>query len=111
MKLSIIIDVGGKIFHISSEEIEDLINRHCICGFSVCELELCGYLKDEEGNICGIKGKADHGHGYGFNYGFREFELKTGETFSYDYSTTSIDDPSDWSNEDTRITLKLIAED
>lgn len=71
------------------------------------DINLTGFLNDGNGNIVGIKGMADLGHGYGFNNGWKEFSMTVGEEFSFNQEFTSIDGPSDWSKDSVNIVLTL----
>ncbi len=104
MKLRIIGKRGDIPFELSADEIDEYIKTHCYFN----DIQLMEYLLDKTGNMCGIKALADEGHGYGFNYGWKEFTLKVGETYSFSHSYTFIDGPTDWSEDDYRVTLQLI---
>lgn len=97
---------GVVSFEYSFEEIKEHIETHV--GFG--EVNLTGFIKDENGNAVGIKGMADLGHGYGFDNGQKEFRLMLGDEFAFDHDFTSVDGPSDWSNESVHIVLKLAEE-
>ena len=73
MKYKVIGTRGMVPFEISGEMIDDFIKRHCYAG----EIQWREYLLDESGNMCGLKGLADSGHGYGFNYGWEEFTINS----------------------------------
>ena len=62
MKYKVIGTRGVVPFEISGEMIDDFIKRHCYAD----EIQWREYLLDESGNMCGLKGLADSGHGYGF---------------------------------------------
>ena len=68
------------------------------------------FATDENGDVVGLKGLADHGHGYGFNNGMEEFSLKPGERYAFSYEYTSVEGPSDWEDDSTYIALKLVEE-
>ncbi len=100
----IIVKRGDIPFTISAGEIDRCIREHCCSG----EIRWTEYLYDEAGDVCGLRGSADLGRGYGFNYGWREFTIKMGETYSFTSSFTSIDGPSDWSEDSFEVTLKMV---
>ena len=97
---------GDILFEYSFEQIKDKINNPICFG----EVNLTGFINDENGNAVGIKGMADLGRGYGFNNGQKEFRLMLGDEFAFDHDFTSVDGPSDWSNESVHIVLKLAEE-
>lgn len=66
-----------------------------------------GYVRDDEGNVCGVRCTADLGHGYGFDHGQGTFVLREGESHSFVHSFTSIDGPSDWSEDSIEVTVRL----
>ena len=62
-------------------------------------------MLDEAGNVCGLKGRADLGHGYDFDNGCREFTIRMGETYSFTHEYTYVDGPSDWSDDSFEVTV------
>lgn len=104
MKYKVIGTRGMIPFEISGEMIDDFIKRHCYAG----EIQWREYLFDESGNMCGLKGLADSGHGYGFHNGWEEFTIRFGETCSFPHSYTSIDGPTDWSDDCFEVTFQLV---
>ena len=104
MKYKILGKRGDIPFEISADEIVHCIKEHLYSD----EIQFMEHLLDESGNPCGLRCFADLGHGYGFNNGWKEFTIKIGETYSFDHKYTSIDGPSDWSNDSFRVTLKLV---
>lgn len=108
MKYKVIGQSGDFPFEVSSEEIADYIEKHHYSG----KIRFVDYVFDETGHdVVGIKCLADLGHGYGFNYGWKEFFLKIGETYSFWHSYTSIDGSSDWSDDSFKVTLQLVEEE
>ena len=107
MNLKIVGMQGDIPFEITSDEIECLIENHSSANIFL-DVILEDYLLDEAGNIEGIKGRVDLGHGYGFNYGWKDFCIKIGETYSYSHSYTSIEGPSDWVNGEIKVTFQLL---
>lgn len=95
---------GNISFEISADDIKNYIKKHRCSG----EIQLTDYLLDESGNIEGIKGSADLGHGYGFNNGWKEFSIKVGETYSFTHEYTSVDGPSGWSTGSFKVALQLV---
>ena len=75
------------------------------------DIQLTGYLCDDVGNIIGIRFRGDEGHGYGFNNGWKEFALKSGDTYEFRHEYTAIDGPSDWSDGSYYVRIKLIEEE
>ena len=104
MKYKIIGISGNSPFEISKDTIDLCIKQHCSTG----NIQFTEYLLDESQNICGLKGRADLGHGYGFENGWKEFTIKFGETYSFMHEYTSIDAHSDWSDESFKVTLQLV---
>ena len=107
MNLKIVGMQGDIPFEITSDEIECLIENHSSANIFL-DVILEDYLFDEAGNIEGIKGRVDLGHGYGFNYGWKDFCINIGETYSYSHSYTSIEGSSDWVNGETKVTFQLL---
>ena len=103
-KYKIVGERGNIPFEISPDEINHFIETRCYTS----EIKLTEYLFDKLGNICGVKGLVDLGHGYGFNNGWKEFEIKLGETYSFIHEYTSIDGPSDWSKDSFKVTMQLV---
>lgn len=95
---------GDIVFEYSFEEIRECIETKR--GFG--EVDLIEFIDDCNGNIIGVKGRADLGHGYGFNNGWKEFSVMVGKNFSFDHEFTFIDGPSDWSNDSVKIVLALV---
>lgn len=91
-------------FEISADDIRNSIKNHCCFD----EIQLTDYLLGESGNIEGIKGLADLGHGYGFDNSREEFVIKVGETYSFTHEYTSVDGPSDWSTGSFEVFLQLV---
>lgn len=104
MKYKIIGTRGNIPFEISADRIDYCIKKHCYSG----EIQLTEYLYDESGNMCGLKGLADSGHGYGFDSGWKEFIIKIDETYSFIHHYTSVDGPSDWSEGSFEVNLRLV---
>lgn len=108
MKYKVVGKRGDIPFTVSSEEIAEAMENHCDSG----EVRFLEYMYDETGRqVIGIKGLADLGHGYGFNNGWKEFSLKTGETYSFTHNFTSIDGSSDWHDDSFTVTLQLVEAD
>lgn len=104
MNLKIVGKSGNVPFEILADEIKDLIENN----YTSENIALDDYLLDEAGNIVGIRGRGDLGHGYGFNYGWEDFSIKIGEMYSFRHSYTSIDGPSDWNEDDFKVTFQLL---
>lgn len=104
MKYKVIGTRGMTPFEISEKEIDDFIKAHCYIG----EIKWTEYLFDELGNMCGLKGFADLGHGYGFNNGWKEFTIRFGETYSFTHDYTSIKGSTDWSDDFFEVTFQLV---
>lgn len=104
MSFKIIGSCGNVPFEISADRIDWYIKNHGCSN----DIQLTECLFDESYQICGLKGLADLGHGYGFNYGWKEFEIRFDEIFSFEHSYTSIEGSSDWFTESYKVTLKLI---
>ena len=93
----------------------ELVVKQGDCSFrSACEelppmsrFAFSGYVRDDEGNVCGVECTADLGHGHGFDYGQETFVLREGESYSFAHSFTSIDGPSDWSEDSVDVTVRL----
>ena len=109
MKLVITVD-GEQSTEFSSEAMNDLITTGRNADKLPYSLTINEYILDETGNVCGIRGTADLGHGYGFDYGTEAFSLKVGEEYRYTHSYTCINGPSDWDEEDIHYTLQLVEE-
>lgn len=104
MKYKVIGTRGMLPFEISGKMIDYYIEKHCYTG----EIRWTAYLLDESGNMCGLTGLADLGHGYGFNNGWKEFTIRFNETYSFTHSYTSIYGSSDWSDDFFEITFQLV---
>lgn len=104
MKYKIIGKRGDLPFEMSANEIDLCIKKHLFTE----EIQWIDYLYDEAGNRCGLKGLADLGHGYGFHTEWEAFTLKMGETYSFSHEYTSIDGPSDWSDDSYKVELRLV---
>lgn len=101
-----IIGTRGVIpFKLSEDDIRLSIERHA----SFYEIQWTDYLLDASGDIRGLKGMADLGHGYGFDFGWKEFTIKLSEEYTFTHSYTSINGPSDWSDDSFEVTLRMIA--
>lgn len=103
MKYKITGTRGGLPFEISADRIDCDIKEHSYTD----ELQFTEYILDETGEICGLKGRADLGHGYGFNYGWKAFTIKPGETYAFTHAYTSIEGPSDWTEDSFHVILRL----
>lgn len=104
MKYMLNMTRGNLLYELSAEDIESCIKEQR----PFWEIRLTEYLYDEAGDVCGLKGLADLGHGYGFDNGRNEFEIRAGEIYSFVHEGTSADGPSDWSDNSFRVTLKLV---
>ncbi len=104
MKYKIIGKKGDIPFETTAEQLDEYIKLHRYTG----EIQWTEYLFDESGNMCGLKGLADLGHGYGFNNDWEEFTIRVGETYTFTHDFTSIDGPSDWSNDSFKVTVQLL---
>lgn len=104
MKYKIIGRRGDIPFEILADEIDYYIKKRCYTD----EIQLTEYLFDESGNLCGLKGFADLGHGYSFDNGWKEFVIKTDETYSFIHHYTSVDGSSDWSEGSFEVTMRLV---
>lgn len=105
MKYKIVGTRGNQPFETTPEELDAYIKLHRYVG----EIEWKEFLFDESGNMYGLKGFADLGHGYGFDDGWKEFTIKVGETYSFTHAYTAIDGPSDWSDESFEVKIQLVA--
>ncbi len=65
------------------------------------------YLRDEAGQVCGVKLTAELGRGYGFNYGWQEFTLRPGEEFQFYHHYTDTTDGT-WENDFFPVTVRLV---
>lgn len=107
MKYKIIGMEGNIPFETSAKELDEYITQHCYTG----EIQWLEYLLDESGKVCGLKGLADLGHGYGFDNGREEFTIRVGETYTFTHDFTSVDGPSDWSDDSFKVTIQLVEEE
>lgn len=105
MKYKIVGTRGNQPFETTLEELDEYMKLHRY----VDEIKWKEYLFDESGNICGLKGFADLGHGYGFDGGWQEFTIRVGETYSFTHEYTSIVGPSDWSTGSFEVKIQLVA--
>lgn len=105
MKWKLVGTRGNFPIELSPEEIDNLIKNP---NDSFFEIQLTGYLYNEYGNVCGLQGRADAGKGYGFDNGWKEFALPAGETYTFEHEFTSVDGPSDWSDDSFTVTIQLV---
>ncbi len=75
------------------------------------EIEMNEYVRDENGEICGVCCTADLGRGYGFNHEKTKFILHEGEEYTFSHSFTDITGPSDWDMSDCRVTVRLVRDE
>ncbi len=105
MKWKLVGTRGNFPIELSPEEIDNLIKNP---NDSFFEIQLTGYLYNEYGNVCGLQGRADAARGMDLTTAGREFALQAGETYTFEHEFTSVDGPSDWSDDSFTVTIQLV---